>query len=360
MDFTNRLAISYYKEIATINESHKIYLVQHQETNKIQVKKILDVYNADVYRQLHDAPINGVPRIIEYCQEEDQLIVIEEFIQGTTLDGIIEAKALKTADVVRYMTSLCKILKSLHALNPPLVHRDIKPSNIMISSEGSLYLLDFNAAKPYSAESAADTVLLGSPGYAAPEQYGFGSSSPQTDIYSAGIVFKEMLESMETANPELAKIADSCAKLEPASRYATVESLEKDLLSYQKRHAESCIKSKWEYLPPGFRTRNPLHMLIALALYAFIFDISLTYRPEGKVTITALWYERFVTLFAFLMTVAVSSDYLKIGRYIPFSQSPHRAVRFISKAIFCIIVFLLSILSAAIAESAVFSSTTAL
>ena len=52
MDLSNRLSISYYKTIATLNESHKIYLVQHQSTNKIYVKKVLDVYNKNVFETL--------------------------------------------------------------------------------------------------------------------------------------------------------------------------------------------------------------------------------------------------------------------------------------------------------------------
>ena len=49
MDLDQRLAISYYKPIAAINEPHHVYLVQHQETKKIAIKKVLDVYNLAVY-----------------------------------------------------------------------------------------------------------------------------------------------------------------------------------------------------------------------------------------------------------------------------------------------------------------------
>ena len=47
MDYSQQLALSYYKTIATLNEFHNIFLVQHQDTNKIYVKKIIDVYNID-------------------------------------------------------------------------------------------------------------------------------------------------------------------------------------------------------------------------------------------------------------------------------------------------------------------------
>ena len=64
MDFSHRLAISYYKTIEVNNESHNIYLVQHQETKQIFIKKILDVLNADIYERLYNNHVVGTPKII--------------------------------------------------------------------------------------------------------------------------------------------------------------------------------------------------------------------------------------------------------------------------------------------------------
>lgn len=91
------------------------------------------------------------------------------------------------------MYELCEILEKLHSANPPIVHRDIKPSNIIITNYDHVILLDFNAAKYFTDPNTSDTILLGTKGYAAPEQYGFGSSTPQTDIYAVGILLKELV-----------------------------------------------------------------------------------------------------------------------------------------------------------------------
>ncbi len=64
MDFTNRLSISFYKNIAPINHEHNICLVQHQQTLKIIVKKNLEVYNKSIYQRLHAAKIEGIPQIV--------------------------------------------------------------------------------------------------------------------------------------------------------------------------------------------------------------------------------------------------------------------------------------------------------
>ena len=169
MDYSKQLALSYYKTIATLNEDHKVYLVQHQETQEIFVKKILTVYNADIYKELSTHHIWGTPRIIDYMEENNQLTLIESYVSGQSLDKLIQTSCLDISDILHYTTELCEILCRLHSMQPPVIHRDIKPSNIMITEHNHVVLLDFNAAKYYAENADKDTVLLGTKGYAAPE-----------------------------------------------------------------------------------------------------------------------------------------------------------------------------------------------
>ena len=115
MDLSHRLAVSYYKTITTINEPHHIYLVQHTETKKLYIKKILDVYNIAVYEYLYKNPIMGIPRIIEYLEEDNRLILIEEYISGCSLQDMIDDGKLSLTDIFCYMLELCNILEILHA-----------------------------------------------------------------------------------------------------------------------------------------------------------------------------------------------------------------------------------------------------
>ena len=197
--------MSDYKIISALNEEHKVYLVQSALSGNIYVQKILDVYNIRVYEYLYRNPVAGIPRLINYYEDGNQLIVIEEYISGTSLQEKIDNSDLSVSDIRSYMIMLCNILEALHSMTPPIIHRDIKPSNIIITSYNYAMLLDFNAAKQFSGQNESDTVLIGTPGYAAPEQYGFGSSSPKTDIYSLGIVLREMLGSITPA-PDIAPI----------------------------------------------------------------------------------------------------------------------------------------------------------
>ena len=111
MDLDQRLAISYYKPIAAINEPHHVYLVQHQETKKIAIKKVLDVYNLAVYAELYRNPIAGTPRIINYYEEAGQLSVIEEYISGTSLQDKIRHADISPNEMLQYMLDLCAILE---------------------------------------------------------------------------------------------------------------------------------------------------------------------------------------------------------------------------------------------------------
>ncbi|MDY3905255.1 MAG: hypothetical protein SOZ47_00445 [Lawsonibacter sp.] len=72
--------LSFYQQIASLNEDHGVYLVQNISDKKIYVKKILKIYNVEVFRYLKDNPIKNTPRIYEVIEDSNQLIVLEEYI----------------------------------------------------------------------------------------------------------------------------------------------------------------------------------------------------------------------------------------------------------------------------------------
>lgn len=344
MDFNHRLSISYYKEIDVINEAHKIYLVKHQNTDKIYVKKVLSVYNPFVYEYLYKNPIVGTPRIIDYCEIDNKLIIIEEFISGISLEEKIKSSDLTESEIIRYTTDLLKILKNFHNANPPIVNRDIKPKNVIITEQNSVILLDFNAAKIYSDSEMKDTLLLGTPGYAAPEQYGFGQSSVKTDIYAVGIMLKEMVQSVEKYNVKLDDIIKKCTQLNPNDRYLNIEDLEKDILSLNKFNKKNIIK----YLPPGFRSRKPKNMIIASFYYMIIFQLS-SNITEDAASVKEKWVYRLATLCILLFAAFISFNYLNVQSIFPLCKSKNRFIRYSGIIILNVIsIFLILVIAALI------------
>lgn len=329
MNYETRLSISYYKTIATLYESHKVYLVMHQATHRIYVKKILDVYSLRVYDQLKSAHIPGIPDIVEYCEDNHTLILIEEYVNGKTLLELIEDHELTPELITSCLLHLCDTLSALHSMQPPIIHRDIKPSNIILTRDLIPVLIDFNAAKNFSASSDKDTVLLGTQGYAAPEQYGFGSSTLQTDIYSLGILLKEMVQSLNAPLSDFDTIIARCTQMNPKDRYASVTELKNAVLSSQNR-ADRITPDRQtnRFLPPGFRTHTPWKMALGTLGYVFIFWLSLTLQVDT--TSSEMLFAYRISCLGMLLSIVFGCfNYGNIQKFVPLCQSKNRIIRYL-------------------------------
>ncbi|MCR4647439.1 MAG: serine/threonine protein kinase [Lachnospiraceae bacterium] len=338
------VALSFYKELTPINEEHKVYLVRHVETCKIYIKKVLSIYNEAVYNAIKENSIPGIPAIHELIKDSGELIVIEEYISGKTLDEMLSQNVIFTKEqIVNIALGLCEILGKLHSFNPPIIHRDIKPSNVIMTSDNRIFLLDLNAAKNEDTEKGRDTKLLGTFGYAAPEQYGFGSSTVQSDIYSMGVLINTLAHgkfSIETTDiPEINSIVDKCLKLNPSERYKNIAELKSDLSkTLPKYKAEkSVIENKprfLDFLPPGFRNLNLLHMFCAIAGYVMIFQLFFEVDfPSYGSKITSLPIN-FILLIGILVFIFFNANYLGIQRFLPLCKSTNIFIRFFGVLIF--------------------------
>lgn len=151
---------------------------------------------------------DNLPCIYDYFADANHWYIVMEYIKGQTLEEVLiqsRGDHLSLLQVLRIGKDLCEVLDYLHAQRPPIIFRDVKPANIMITSTGRIYLIDFGIARRYQKGQYKDTGSLGSPGYAAPEQYGKAQTTPQTDIYSLGVTLQTLLtgkEPLETQTKE--------------------------------------------------------------------------------------------------------------------------------------------------------------
>lgn len=152
--------------------------------------------NDDVYRTLRGKQLCNLPMILEVCSDEAYLLVLEEYIEGRTLDKILDNGQLTPAQAAAYTIDLCHALEELHGLG--IVHRDIKPANVMITPENRAVLLDLSIAREISSDQL-DTRSLGTVGYAAPEQYGVTQSNRATDLYALGVLLNTMITGVHPA-----------------------------------------------------------------------------------------------------------------------------------------------------------------
>ncbi|HVB22915.1 MAG TPA: tetratricopeptide repeat protein [Ktedonobacteraceae bacterium] len=142
----------------------------------------------------------NLPRIYEYFTENDRSYLVMDFIEGETLEDYLDKHnggPLPIEQVITWAEQLCDVLSYLHNHQPPIIFRDLKPANVMIGESGHIFLIDFGIARIFKPGQSHDTVALGSPGYAAPEQYGKAQSSPRTDIYSLGALIHHLLTGLD-------------------------------------------------------------------------------------------------------------------------------------------------------------------
>lgn len=309
-----------YLTTDTLNEKHGIYLVREAETGRLYVKKIQTVYSADVFRALMERPVSHVPKIHDLYEQNGLLTVYEEYVYGQNLKDFLETAGMPDeATVADIIKKLCIILQKLHSFSPPIVHRDIKPSNIIISPDDEVWLIDLNASKFENSDEAEDTVLIGTKGYAAPEQYGFGSSNTKTDIYAVGILLNEMLTgelpSVKKADGPFLEIIDKCTKLDPAKRFASVSDIiaALDKLGFSKKTGSKKEHKYHKWLPPGFRSGHVWRMIIAGLAYVLLFATGITLRVENAGP-PKLLANRIAYISIFLIMILYFSNYGNIWK----------------------------------------------
>lgn len=155
------------------NNTKQICLVYHPIEQHFFIKKVLyDHFNVEIYETLKNYPHIGFARVYEVVIIDQSLVVIEEFVNGCTLEYEMSDQILERDIAIQYIMELFDVLQHLHSLTPPIIHRDIKPANLMIC-QNHMKLIDFDIAREFEQGQRKDTMVMGSVGYAAFEQYGF-------------------------------------------------------------------------------------------------------------------------------------------------------------------------------------------
>ena len=349
--------LSYYHEIATLNEAHGVMLVQHTETGRVFVKKVLHVFHADVYRYLQKNPVPHTPYIYDVIEEQDNLIVIEEYVSGRSLKEILDNEhTLSEEKAVKYTMGICDVLQGLHTVTPPIVHRDIKPSNIIITPAEEVVLLDMNAAKIVHDCKTEDTQLIGTHGYAAPEQYGFGASDVQADIYATGVLLNEMLTGKKPAatlaTGRYGDIVTRCTMMEAKARYASARELSAALKGETEK-ADSDAHGYRRFLPPGFRSDDLFFKLLAIAGYVLLIAMALSMKLEDA-PVLRQWTNRISFFIPAIAVVLFTGNYLNVWDFTHVNMIRNKWLKAIVIAAVDVVIFVILLAIIAGMENALF------
>ena len=213
-----------FEEVRLLKESPRgsVRLIRHRASGKQFILRRF-TGNGEVYRRLLDCSCRHLPLIYETAEREGKNLVIEEFVQGDTLDFLLADALFTPQETRKVVKQLCQGLWVLHSM--AAVHRDVKPENVILRRNDAV-LIDFDAARLHKPQAEADTQILGTTGFAAPEQYGLGQSDTRTDIYSLGVLMNVMLTgqhpSKKLAEGRLGRVIQRCTQVNPAKRYKNV------------------------------------------------------------------------------------------------------------------------------------------
>lgn len=217
------------------------------------------IAEANLIKQL-DHP--AIVRIVDIIDNGDVIYIIEDYIEGETLSSVLETQGAQPQElVIEWALQICEALEYLHTRKPPIIYRDMKPANVMIKPDGNIKVIDFGIAREYKDQSLADTVSLGTKGYAAPEQFGGkGQTDARTDVYCLGVTLYHLLTGQNPCeppyeiypirhwNPQLSAgleaIIQKCTQLNPDDRYQSCAELLYALHHYEEYGAAYRARQK--------------------------------------------------------------------------------------------------------------------
>lgn len=303
MDNFVKYKLSQYKAIRQLNDENTVVLCYDISNDKTCVKKIVNKTAFEIYKQIVDIKSDFLPEIYEIFEYENDYIIVEEYIKGNSIEEIINEKGnLSESEALKYMLDICNALEEVH--NKNIVHRDVSPDNVIISENNKAVLLDFDIARMGGKNKTTDTTILGTAGFASPEQFDFAQTDRRSDIYSLGVLLNYMLtghilQSDIYGKEPFKTIILKATQIDPHFRYENILDMKEDIYKCIKVIGDSSKFEDINYINgssknksgnkfklnriPGFRTGNPQRMVIAACIYTMciIFFIGLVSDHKG-------------------------------------------------------------------------------
>ncbi|MCU6748267.1 protein kinase [Faecalicatena acetigenes] len=246
-------------------ENCSAFLVKENSTGSLAVKKQLTFEQYELYQVLKEYTHPNLSKIYALYTCNGCYYALTEYISGATIFQTVEqGRTFSREEVRTYILQLCDVLFFLHKRG--IIHRDITPGNIIISTDHVVKLIDFGIARIKKDGQTRDTQLLGTAGFASPEQFGFGQTDERSDIYSTGVLINYMLTGKLPAQKLssdifLSDIIVKCTQIDPANRFSNVEELHSVLL---RRIPAASAAAVWPlYMTPTQETDATVETLNA-------------------------------------------------------------------------------------------------
>lgn len=331
-----------YIELDEIKKTNwkRITLVKSEINQLLYVKKEYNTDCYELYQQIKNMNNHYFPAIEIVEKNQQKTIIIEQYINTPTLDVYLFNHRISQKEARNIFVQICNAVKSLHDLNPPIIHRDIKPENIFIDND-RIYLFDFDIARHYDNEKQQDTHILGSVGYASPEQFGFQQSDQRSDIYALGVllnfIFTKQMPNKLLYQGKEKKIIEKAIKIDPDQRYQNVDELLYDFIqSTQQNNIFNDI-----HQIPGFRNNSFIKKGLSLVGYILLAVFCSFIEIEGEpVQGIVTWLYRIVIFIMFLAIVFLVGNYQDIQSKCLFSSAQNKLIKYFGMFLsYCLFVF---------------------
>ncbi len=180
--------------------SNKLVAVKEMSTSSLQTaaekQTAIDGFKREA-QLLCTLDHRNIPKVTDTFEENGKQFLVMDYVDGETLEDLLDGRTgpFLESEVLGWAEQLCDVLTYLHGLTPPVIFRDLKPGNVMILRDmKTVKLIDFGIVRFFKPSSQTDTVKLGTPGYAPPEQYGKGGQSDaRSDVYALGALLHHLL-----------------------------------------------------------------------------------------------------------------------------------------------------------------------
>lgn len=196
------------------------------------------------YRRLADVHSLYLAHVEDSVEVDGHDVVVREYVPGTTLRTWVGAHGpVGDREALVLFGEMVRGVQALHEAKPsPIIHRDVNPDNIIVDDTDAdsirACLIDYSIVREKHEGMRADTQLLGTRPYAAPEQYGFRQTDTRSDVFSLGLVLVFMLtgsdprfgaagelEGIDSLSAPVRAIVRRCTSFDPDARYRNASEL---------------------------------------------------------------------------------------------------------------------------------------
>ncbi|MGN1457426.1 MAG: serine/threonine-protein kinase [Acutalibacteraceae bacterium] len=340
IDINTAFELWQFDVLASFND--KTQLVINKKTKRLMIKKIMSEEEFDIHQKLINIDNPNIIRIYDVIRDRHICTVLEQYVAGKTLEQFCREKPLSEKETKNIILQLCGGLQTLHQNN--IIHRDLTPSNIMISDDGVVKIIDFDISRSVNNTAVRDTTILGTEGFAAPEQFGFGQSNAQTDIYALGVLINYMLTGGKLPNEEIysgkmSKIIKKCTEFNPEKRYKKVDDIAR-VMQGRTPSDYTIIDRIFDSLP-GLRSPKISVKVFSSFLYMIAIGIIyIIYAAFGKNTNAVIYLTENILLL-FILPFVFFSDFLQFQERLPYLRKikkPTKRFIFGFLAVVCIVV----------------------